>query len=294
MSRIKDIKRQLDEVCVSIETLDSDLAAGQIAGDEHARQRAERERDAGRILITLRHAQRLARERADAEADASPERGESPSPRPTAPSKGFWGPAVLVPAAVLLVAAGLGGGVAIGRLFQPAAAPAGATGTTPGPGASIPADSPSSALTPGEVEVLRQAASREDATIDGLLRYAHVALDRGQVDEARRVYERVLAREPRNVEAITHIGAVLYAGGRADEALQKVEEALRIEPGYIHAHWDRVQYLFQAKRDYPAAIKAGEAFLAVVPDGPDADHVRKLMSEAKQQVNAMGRSPGKR
>ena len=80
------------------------------------------------------------------------------------------------------------------------------------------------------------------------------------------------------------MGGVLYQEGRVDEALAKVEEALRIDPRYIHAHWDRTQYLFYGKRDFAAAVKAAEAFLEVVPQGPDADNVRKLMAEARQQA----------
>jgi tetratricopeptide (TPR) repeat protein len=135
-----------------------------------------------------------------------------------------------------------------------------------------------------ELQALRQAAAHEDAPIPSLLQLAHQALDQSGLDEARRLYERVLAREPRNVEAITHVGAGLFAEGRVDEALAKVEQALRIDPRYIHAHWDRTQYLFYGKRDFPAAVKAAEAFLAIAPQGPDADNVRKLMAEARQQT----------
>ena len=85
------------------------------------------------------------------------------------------------------------------------------------------------------------------------------------------------------MEAITHLGAVAYQEGRVDEALAKVEEALRIDPGYIHAHWDRTQYLFYGKRDFPGVVKAGEAFLRVLPKGADADNVRRLMGEARAQ-----------
>jgi tetratricopeptide (TPR) repeat protein len=190
----------------------------------------------------------------------------------------------MVPAGVLLVVAGVGAGVAIGRWFT-AREPAGAPAFTPGGApAATPADAPAAAMTPTELEALRQAASREDASVQGMLQFAHVALDQGKLDEARRVYERVLAREPRNAEAITHLGAVLYQEGRLDEALAKVEEALRIDPRYVHAHWDRTQYLFHSKRDYPAAIKAAEAFLEVVPQGRDADNVRTLLAEARQQA----------
>jgi regulator of sirC expression with transglutaminase-like and TPR domain len=76
---------------------------------------------------------------------------------------------------------------------------------------------------------------------------------------------------------------VRYQEGNVDDALAKVEEALRIDPTYIHALWDRTQYLFYGKRDFPAAVKAAEAFLKVVPEGPDADNVRKLMAEARRQ-----------
>ena len=105
------------------------------------------------------------------------------------------------------------------------------------------------------------------------------------------MWEGVLAREPRNVEAITHVGGVLYQEGRVDEALAKVEEALRIDPRYIHAHWDRTQYLFHGKRNFAAAIKAAETFLEVVPQGPDADNVRKLLTEARQQAGKGGPPP---
>jgi len=94
----------------------------------------------------------------------------------------------------------------------------------------------------------------------------------------------VLAREPRNVEAITHLGAVLYQE-------QRVDEALRIDPKYVHAHWDRAQYLFYGKRDFPATVRAAEAFREVAPRGPDSDSVRALMSQARERVSRDGAAP---
>jgi lipoprotein NlpI len=86
------------------------------------------------------------------------------------------------------------------------------------------------------------------------------------------------------VEAITHLGAVLYQEGRVDEALAKVDEALRIDSAYVHAHWDRTQYLFYGKRDFPASVKAAEALLRVLPEGPDTDSVRRLLAEARAKA----------
>jgi lipoprotein NlpI len=69
-----------------------------------------------------------------------------------------------------------------------------------------------------------------------------------------------------------------------EEAVAKVDEALRIDPKYVHAHWDRTQYLFYGKRDFPAAVHAAEAFVQVAPKGPDADSMRALLSEARDRV----------
>jgi len=269
MSRIKEVKRQLEAVSQAIEGLDADLAAGRLGADEHGRQRAEREREAGQLFLSLRRAQR--------EVQGGPAAHLPPAvvPRPG------WlrSPLAITTAALLLVVGGVGAGLIVARWLggiQGAGAPAGAP-------SAAPAGDPSAMMTEIELEALRQVAAREDAPISSLLQLAHGALDKGRLDEARRLYERVLAREPRNVEAITHMGGVLFQEGRVDEALGKVEEALRIDPRYIHAHWDRTQYLFHGKRDFPAAVKAAEAFLLVVPDGPDADSVRKLMAEAKGQ-----------
>ena len=269
MSRIKEVKRQLEAVSEAIEALDADLAAGRLHAEEHGRQRAERERDAGRLFVTLRRAQREGR---------GPEQ-----PATTAGMRPGWlrNPLAMAAAAVLLVVVGVGGGLAVGRWFSGARG-AGVPATPPS--ATSAGAPPSAIMTEIELQALRQVAAREDAPTPSLLQLAHQALDQGRLDEARRVYERVLAREPRNVEAITHVGGVLYQEGRVDEALAKVEAALRIDPRYIHAHWDRTQYLFYGKRDFAAAVKAAEAFLEVVPQGPDADNVRKLMAEARQQA----------
>jgi cytochrome c-type biogenesis protein CcmH/NrfG len=268
MSRIKEIKRQLEAASESIEALDAELAAGRLSIDEHRQRLAEREREAGRLYVSLRRAQRESRGR----------RIEQP-PTVVDAGPGWLSRPVMVAAAVLLVVVGIGGGVTLGRWLngtKGTGAPAGDPGATP-------ADSPSAVMNGIQLQLLQREADREDAPIPVLLQLGHALLDGGRLDEARRAYERVLAREPRNAEAITHLGSVRYQEGSVDDALAKVEEALRIDPTYIHALWDRTQYLFYGKRDFPAAVKAAEAFLKVVPEGPDADNVRKLMAEARRQ-----------
>jgi tetratricopeptide (TPR) repeat protein len=270
MSRIKEIKRRLEATVEAIEALDADLAAGRLDRDEHRRRQAEHEREGGRLFVSLRRAQREAEGR------------RTEQPPVTAERRTGWlqSPPVMVAAGVLLLVAGVGAGMLGVRWLggrQGGGAPVVAPPAQPGSGPSV-------LMGDIELRALRQAAAREVTAIPSLLELAHVALDQGRIAEARDTYGRVLAREPRNVEAITHLGAVAYQEGRVDEALAKVEEALRIDPGYIHAHWDRTQYLFYGKRDFPGTVKAGEAFLRVLPKGADADNVRRLMAEAQAQT----------
>lgn len=268
MNRIKEIKRRLEATVGAIEALDADLASGRLDRDEHHRRQAEQEREAGRLLVSLRQAQR----------EAGGPRTEPPAV-PAGRRAGLQSPPVIAAIGVLLLVVGVGGGMLGARWL----------GARRGDGAPVvapsvqPGSGPSMLMGDIELRTLRQGAAREDTSIPSLLQLAHVALEQGRLDEARDVYGRVLAREARNVEAITHLGAVAYQEGRVDEALAKVEEALRIDPGYIHAHWDRTQYLYYGKRDFPGTVKAAEAFLQVLPNGPDADNVRRLMGEARQQ-----------
>ncbi|OGK91898.1 MAG: hypothetical protein A2W08_10345, partial [Candidatus Rokubacteria bacterium RBG_16_73_20] len=176
MNQIKEVKRQLDAVTRAIDALDADLAAGRLDAEAHDRQRAEREREAGRLVVSLRHVQREARareaERPEPPAGAGPRR------------RWFGDPLAMATGMVVLVAVGVGVGVTLAGRF----------GGTPGAGApaGVPAESPAAAMPGIELQALRQAVEREDAPTQSLLQFGHVALDQGRLDEARRVYARVL------------------------------------------------------------------------------------------------------
>ena len=261
MSRVKDVERRLESELRATEDLDGQVAAGRMTADEHGRRRAEQERETGRQLADLRAAQGRAARRSATDRLAMPGGWSTWLRRPLA-----------IAGAGLLLLTGIGGGVAAGRWLEP------------GRRISPPAVAAVPVVSPIDLQALRPAAVLESAPVSGLLEAAHGALDQGRLDQARAIYARVPALEPRNVEAITHLGAVLYREQRVDEAVAKVDEALRIDPRYVHAHWDRTQYLFYGKGDFPATVRAAEAFLQVAPDGPDADSMRALMGEARERV----------
>jgi tetratricopeptide (TPR) repeat protein len=119
--------------------------------------------------------------------------------------------------------------------------------------------------------------------VEALLRLAHLHLDAQRLDEAEALYRQVLSLEPRNVEAITHQGSVLLGRGQADAALREYERALAIQPDYVHALWDRAHLLQQVMQDYPAAIRAWEAFIRVVgPESEDGKTAQQFIRDARE------------
>ncbi len=202
---------------------------------------------------------------------------------PARPAPGGWlsRPLVLTLGAILLLVAGAGIGVLLGRSTpeeRTSGLPLG-SGARETPGAVSP-----------ELDALRKEVETEDVPTRALLAFGHLALDEGQVPTAIRAYKRVLAREPRNAEAITHMGIILYEGGHVEQALARVDEALTIDPSYVHARWDRAQMLFAGKKDFSAAGRALEDFLRLVPTGDDALRARAMLEEARRQVDRMSGS----
>src|SRR3990170_2224529 len=61
--------------------------------------------------------------------------------------------------------------------------------------------------------------------LSALLEEAHRLLDKGQLAEAEKNYQAILARDPGNPEAITHIGNIAFQRGEIDKALSYYEEA---------------------------------------------------------------------
>jgi len=205
------------------------------------------------------------------------------APAPAARRPGITvAPTVLALGAAIVLMLGFAGGYLVATNVGPERGPA--------PGPPPQAASPLSQEMAGIAERLQ----RDPNDVQALLRLAHVHLDRGQVEPARGMYQRVLQLDARNVEAITHLGNVAAAEGRVDEALQRFEEALAIDPKYAHALWDKALALQQRKGNPAAAVPVWEVFLKVMPPGSaDYQQAQQMLEEARKgKVAVAGRPEG--
>jgi len=271
MSAAEDLKRQMEASYAAIRELDEDLAAGRLSQADHAKLKQRSERQAAALLKRLRLAEQPEPQRPARDAGARPPLGAR-----------LRGPMALTVGAVVLLLAGTTVGILLARSTSEERL------SVPPSAAAAKAVSGGAAVSP-ELETLRKGVETEAAPISKLLAFAHLALDEGQIPAAIWAYKRVLTRDAKNAEAITHMGIILYQGGHLDQALERVQEALKIDPNYAHARWDRAQMLFTGKKNYAAATRALEDFLALVPAGEDAVRARAMLDEARRQSAAGGR-----
>jgi len=188
----------------------------------------------------------------------------------------------IVAGAFVFVAVGVGVGLLVARR---APEPPRARITTP-PSPSAPV---APALSP-ELQALAAEIEREDAPTQKLLESARLALRQEQFALAIPAYRRVLNRDPKNAEALTAMGFILYRANHVEQALARLDEALRADPKYAPAYWHRGHMLYVAKKDVAGARKALESFLALVPQGQEADRARALLDELGR-AGASGGAP---
>jgi predicted O-linked N-acetylglucosamine transferase (SPINDLY family) len=115
------------------------------------------------------------------------------------------------------------------------------------------------------VRVLREAAARAPEAPDVHFNLGNALAGRGELDQARACYEKVLALQPNHVAAHCNLGNVLKALGRLGEALASYDHALGIDPNSAEAHFNRGNTLKDMKR-LEEAVASYDAAIAIRPD----------------------------
>lgn len=103
----------------------------------------------------------------------------------------------------------------------------------PGPRATTPSNR--TAATTARGRPAPAAASTVQTQVNSDLSGAYQALERGQLNDAERLYRQALAAEPRNVDAMIGLGSTLIQQNRADAATQMYLRALEIDPRNSYA-----------------------------------------------------------
>ncbi len=115
-----------------------------------------------------------------------------------------------------------------------------------------------------------------------------------RLDEAEKIYRRVLASDPQHPQALHWLGVLALQRGDPKTAAVLIRRALEIEPNYLQAH-SNLGLALQAQGRLDEAVSAYEHALSVAPDDTDLRINLALALQARgrttEAIAALRRTP---
>ena len=154
--------------------------------------------------------------------------------------------------------------------------------------AAVASDADLSALR-SRIEVLRFRGLQDDVAA------ARKAAENGRLDEARTAYQRALSASPQSPFLLRELAAVERRAGNLQIAVQMAQKAVDVEPTDVRS-LTLVGELHEVQGDFPRAIEAYEAAVAIEPSEPtetriDALREKLLLAALPQEFHAIENAP---
>ncbi len=234
-----ELEEERDFLLESIRDLDAEREAGDL---DEADYRSLRDQYTSRAAAVLRALEGDAEPVAASEPDSSSAAGASRAGDYRTPRRGRLIAGVLV----VLLLAGLAGAA-----------------ISSSAGERLPGEQLSGSITEGTNSKIARAQQ---------------LVSEGEVLEAIRLYDEVLADDPEHPVALAQRGWLLSRAGLTDEGLAYVDRAIASEPAYAEARFFRAMIL-REKGDRDAAAEELRALLALDPPPQLAELAESLLAE---------------
>src|SRR5258708_36734012 len=111
--------------------------------------------------------------------------------------------------------------------------------------------------------------SQPPPSLSPRFRRARRVHERGDLDQAERLYADILRRDPDHFDALQLLAMLNYQRGAPDATLALLRAALRVDRSRADAHTDLGLVLIAMAR-FEEALSSYEAALAAAPHDPDA------------------------
>ncbi|MGC7873203.1 tetratricopeptide repeat protein [Desulfosporosinus sp. SYSU MS00001] len=103
--------------------------------------------------------------------------------------------------------------------------------------------------------------------------------------QATQCYQNVL-HSKQDINVLTDMATAAFYSGQNELADKSFQKAIHENPDFQQALFNYGVFTYQIKKNYAAAIQLWQTALAKDPNGPNADEIKKLITEAKKGQNS--------
>ncbi len=190
-------------------------------------------------------------------------------------------------ALILGVLIAFGIGFVVGAIFEHRAIEGGKRASSPFPSQRVlPGTGQEMDLTSEErsaLAALEARVSRDPHDVEGWIELGNLNYDLGRPAEAIKAYEKALALKPDNPDVLTDMGTMYRALGQPQKAVELFREAHRVDPGHFNSLYNEGVVLLHDLNDVKGAARAWKEFLALVPQGPQSERIKRILDTLKEQ-----------
>lgn len=153
----------------------------------------------------------------------------------------------------------------------------GAPPAAPAPASVDPAEFQS------RLEALQDQIKAKPDDVNLYVQAGNLSFDHEQYQEAVRYYEQALELGGQNPNVLSDIGVSYRRLGQPEKAVEYLTRARQVDPTHETSALNLGIVLFHDLQDHPAALKVWREYLALNPQGPRVDMIRRVVEQLEKQ-----------
>jgi len=138
-------------------------------------------------------------------------------------------------------------------------------------------------ISPDQIRQLEDLAKQAPKNANAWITLGNALMDSKRFSEAVDAYGKALTIDPKNVDVRVDMGTCLRSSGKPQQAIEEFRKAIKIKPNHLYAHLNSGVVLTYDLQNKKEGIKEFEKYLALAPNAPNAEEIRRVVQELKSQ-----------
>ena len=140
------------------------------------------------------------------------------------------------------------------------------------------------------IELLNKALELNPDLLEAYYGLGESYVTKGMLEEAMKAFTRALEIQPDNAKAYYNVGIIYFNYDKVDEAIETFQKSKELDPTFSPVYY-QLGLSYLKKEELELSITHFEKFLQLVPDAPEAESIKSVVSELKEQLNKTKKEP---